>query len=58
MVHVRYPEGVDIEGLFSPVWIRGRHMTEQTTQTVRYCDGQLQVDVSYAMSADLFEPYQ
>ncbi len=58
MVHVRYPEGVEIEGLFSPVWIRGTMMTEETTQTVRYVDGQSQVDVSYAMSADLVEPYQ
>ncbi len=58
MVHVRYPKGVEIEGLYSPVWIRGTMMTEQTTQTVRYSDGQAQVDVSYVMSADLVEPYR
>ncbi len=58
MIHVRYPEGVEIQGLYSPVWIQGDLMTDLTTQTVQYSDGQSRVEVSYAMTPDLVEPYQ
>lgn len=57
MVHVRYPQGVEIEGLYKPVWIRGTLVSRFSEQTVRYADGATHINVSYAMSADQVDPY-
>ncbi len=57
MVHVRYPQGVEIEGLYKPVWIRGTLVSRFSEQTVRYADGATQINVSYAMNADQVDPY-
>jgi hypothetical protein len=57
MVHVRYPEGVAVDGLYTPVWINGRLKAESSVQQVGYSDGQARVAVSYAMQPDVVEPY-
>ena len=58
MVHVRYPDGFSIEGLYTPIWISGKLLAENIVETVRYVDGESRVEMSYAMQADLVEPYQ
>jgi hypothetical protein len=58
MVHVRYPDGFAIEGLYTPIWISGKLLAENKVETVRYVDGESRVEMSYAMQADLVEPYQ
>jgi hypothetical protein len=57
VVHVRYPEGFAVDGLYTPVWINGRLKAESSTQRVGYSDGQARVTVSYAMQPDVVEPY-
>ena len=57
VVHVRYPEGFAVDGLYTPVWINGRLKAESSTHRVGYSDGQARVAVSYAMQPDVVEPY-
>lgn len=52
MVHVRYPDGIAVEGLYTPVWISGTLAVESSVQKVSYSDGQSEVSVSYAMQPD------
>ena len=57
MVHVHYPEGFAIEGLYTPIWVNGKLLAENKAQTVRYVDGEARVETSYTMTADTVEPY-
>ncbi|MEV8466615.1 DUF3299 domain-containing protein [Fluviibacterium sp. DFM31] len=57
MVHVRYPAGVEVAGLYTPIWISGTLSSNLSEQTVRYSDGEARIEVSYAMTADLVEPF-
>jgi len=57
MVHVRYPAGFSIKGLYTPVWVNGRLLAESKVETVRYVDGESRVELSYGMTADTVEPY-
>ena len=57
MVHVHYPEGFAIEGLYTPIWVNGKLLAENKAQTVRYVDGEARVETSYTMTADKVEPY-
>ena len=57
VVHVRYPEGFEIQGLFTPIWISGELQSENSVEKVRYADGETDVQRSYAMTATLVEPY-
>ena len=57
MVHVRYPRGFAIEGLYTPIWVDGKLLAEDKAQTVRYVDGEARVETSYTMTADTVEPY-
>ena len=57
MVHVRYPGGFAIEGLYTPIWVNGKLLAENKAQTVRYVDGEARVETSYTMTADTVEPY-
>lgn len=51
IVHVKYPQGIKIDGMFTPVWIEGALMSNFTLQELYLVDGQTQIEVSYAMSA-------
>jgi hypothetical protein len=57
MVHVHYPEGFAIEGLYTPIWVNGKLLAENKAQTVHYVDGEARVETSYTMTADTVEPY-
>ncbi len=57
MVHVVYKDGIQIKGLYTPVWIVGQLESRLVDHTVRYSDGQANVEVSYSMHADTVEPY-
>ena len=57
IVHVVYPEGIEVNGLFTPVWITGTLMAEGSVQEVGYADGQAPVSVSYSMRPVLVEKY-
>ena len=58
VVHIVYPQGIEVIGLYTPVWISGTMVESRTTQTVIYYDGKALVDVSYKMTPDLVEPYR
>jgi hypothetical protein len=58
MVHVTYPEGIEIKGLYDPIWIVGDLASQRSEQAVRYVDGEARVQVSYAMQAASVEPYR
>ena len=58
LVHVRYPNGFAVESLFTPIWVSGELLAEDRSETVRYVDGEAIVEMSYAMQADLVEPYR
>lgn len=57
VVHVVYSEGIEISGLFTPVWISGEMIGEASTQTIGYVDGQAPVSVSYKMRPDIVQKY-
>jgi hypothetical protein len=53
IVLVRYPAGITINGLFTPVWIIGKLGAESAVETVNYADGQAPVAIGYSMKPDL-----
>jgi hypothetical protein len=57
VVHVVYPEGVEVDGLFTPVWITGTMVAQSSVQDVGYVDGQAPVSVSYLIQPVLVEKY-
>jgi hypothetical protein len=57
VVHVVYPEGFEVDGLFTPVWITGAMVAQSSVQDVGYVDGQAPVSVSYSMQPVLVEEY-
>ena len=57
VVHVVYPEGIEVNGLFTPVWITGTMVAQSSVQDVGYVDGQAPVSVSYLMRPQLVEEY-
>lgn len=57
IVHVRYPDGIEIDGLFTPVWISGGLMASNSVQDLFLVDGEAQVEVSYAMTATAVSDY-
>lgn len=57
IVHVVYPKGIEVKGLFTPVWITGTMVAQSSVQTVGYVDGQAPVSVSYSMQPVLVEDY-
>jgi hypothetical protein len=52
-----YPEGIEVNGLFTPVWITGTMVAQSSVQDVGYVDGQAPVSVSYSMRPILVEDY-
>jgi hypothetical protein len=58
LVHVRYPQGMEFEGLYAPVWVKGRMEAQRSVQGVSYVDGDASVETSYFMQPDLVEPYR
>lgn len=57
LIHVVYPDGVEVRGLYDPAWVTGVVEADQSVQDVRYADGQSRVEVSYGMKSARVEPY-
>ena len=58
IVHVHYPEGIEIKTLYDAVWVSGRMAAESSVQEISYVDGTAPVEASYVMQAALVEPYR
>ncbi len=57
IVHVVYPQGIEVDGLFNPVWITGTMSARSSVQNVAFSDGQAAVSVSYTMHPELVVKY-
>ena len=57
MVYVRYKEGFANASLYTPVWISGELRADERKEKVRFLDGSSEIDVTYAMDADLVQTY-
>ena len=58
IVHVRSEQGVESEGLFTPVWVTGRMSTARSSQSLSYVDGVADISVGYGLQAQKVEPYE
>lgn len=58
MIHVRYPQGYLLRGLYDPVWIIGELKSETQVELVAYSDGQRNVQSSYVMTPANIEQYK
>jgi hypothetical protein len=58
IVHVRYPEGIEVRTLYDAVWVSGQIAAEQSVQTVSYVDGVAPVEASYVMQPTQVESYR
>jgi hypothetical protein len=57
-VHVWYPKGVKVKGLYDAVWVKGRIEAQGSVQGVRSVDGDASVETSYFMQPVSVEPYR
>ncbi len=58
LVHVRFPEGYPLRGMYDPVWIIGALQAETQVEQVTYSDGQRNVVSSYTMTATGVEQFK
>ncbi len=57
IVHVVYPAGFEVTGLFDPVWVEGQLQANATQSRVDYSDGTATVLANYGLDAGLVEKY-
>lgn len=58
LIHVHYPQGYPIRGMYDPVWITGELQAERQLELVSYSDGQRNVESTYVMIPESIEQYQ
>jgi hypothetical protein len=58
IVHVRYPEGIEIKTLYDAVWVDGEIAAETTVKAVSYVDGEASVEASYVIQPTRVERYR
>lgn len=58
LIHVSYPKGYPLRGMYDPVWIIGELQAETQIEMVAYSDGQRNVQSSYVMTAFEVEQYK
>ncbi|MDO6482535.1 DUF3299 domain-containing protein [Shimia thalassica] len=58
LIHVRYPQGYPLRGMYDPVWIVGELQAERQLELVTYSDGQRSVESTYVMTAATVEQYR
>ena len=57
IVHVRFAEGFENEGLFTPVLVAGRISAGRSSQSLSYVDGSADIAVGYSLDATAIEIY-
>ena len=57
VIHVVYPDGIEIRGIYDPAWVTGVVDANRSVQDVRYPDGQSRVEVGYGVKSARVEPY-
>ena len=57
IVYVRFPEGFESVGLFTPVLVAGRISAGRSSQSLSYIDGSADIAVGYSLDASAIEIY-
>ncbi|GLS89887.1 hypothetical protein GCM10007916_09540 [Psychromonas marina] len=58
IVLVNYPQGFEMVGLYTPIWIEGSLQAESNLPSVQLSDGELAVNSAYMMQADKVTLYR
>lgn len=58
VVHVSYPEGIEVAGLFAAVWVEGTLRSDNRVQDIGYSDGIAPVTSSYVLPATSVVDYE
>ncbi len=58
IVYVKPDKPFEIDGIYEAVWVTGRLRTTASTKSVQIVDGSSDVDVGYALRADVVERYR
>lgn len=58
IVHVKSLDGIQVNGLFSAVWVTGQISIEKKMQSIEMSDGQSKFEVGYAIQAVSVDPIQ
>lgn len=58
IVFVRYEQGFDVDGLYTPVWISGELRAQSSSNALSLVDGQANIETTYfvdAVAVDIYE---
>lgn len=58
IVLVKYAQGIEVDGRFTPVWVQGKMITQLGTSKLYLIDGNADIPSSYTLDADLIELYK
>jgi len=58
IVLVKFAQGIEVNGRFTPVWVQGTMITQVGTSNLFLVDGSADIPRSYTLAADLIELYQ
>ena len=57
IVLVKFAQGIEVDGQFTPVWVQGKMSTEIGTSKLYLMDGNADIPRSYTLDADAIELY-
>ena len=57
IVLVKFAQGIEVDGRFTPVWVQGKMSTEIGTSKLYLMDGNADIPRSYTLDADAIELY-
>jgi len=58
IVLVKFAQGIEITGRFTPVWVNGKMITQNTNSQLFLIDGASSIPSSYTLEADSIEVYK
>ncbi|WP_127114889.1 DUF3299 domain-containing protein [Shimia sediminis] len=58
VVHVTYADGIEVDGLFSAVWVEGALTADLNRQAINFSDGIAPVSSTYILSASTVVDYE
>jgi hypothetical protein len=58
IVLVKFAQGIEVNGRFTPVWVQGKMMTQVGTSKLFLIDGSADIPRSYTLEADSIELYR
>ncbi|BHH86081.1 DUF3299 domain-containing protein [Desulforhopalus sp. 52FAK] len=58
IVLVKFAQGIEVNGQFTPVWVQGKMITQDGTTKLYLIDGSADIPRSYTLEADAIELYK